>query len=240
MKSCIFIFFFLCLLGTLRAAEEDDWSLEESPLYEDGLDDVYDPLEPLNRLMFKINGVLDKVFLVPISMAYERIFPTFLQSGIANFVCNFFSPVAVINFILQGDGEHVVKTTFRFIINTIFGFFGFFDTASKIGLQKKETSLGSTFKKWGAKPGPYLVLPFFGPGSFRSSLGKIMQIPIDPMAQITLFNYKKNTRRRLYYVIYGANIIVKRASMLEIMMELEKTSDDMYVTTRNSIMSTEK
>jgi phospholipid-binding lipoprotein MlaA len=221
-------------------ASQNGWNFEEPVLYEDELDDVYDPFEPFNRLMFKINNALDKVFLVPISMAYKHVFPTFLQRGIANFVCNFFSPVAVINFILQGDSEHVVKTTFRFIINTIFGFFGFFDTASKMGLNKKETSLGDTFKKWGAKPGPYLVLPIFGAGSFRSSLGKIMQLPIDPMAQISLFNYKKNTRRRLYYMIYGANVIVKRVSMLDIMMELEKTSNDMYITTRSSIMSIEK
>lgn len=230
-------FFFVFSINNSYA---DDWSFEDSPLYEDELDNVYDPLEPFNRLMFKINNVLDKAFLVPISTAYKHIFPQFLQTGISNFTNNFFAPIATINFILQGDSEYATKTTFRFIINTVFGFLGMVDVASKIGLDRKSTSFGDTLKKWGAKTGPYLVLPILGCGSFRSGIGKIIQLPIDPVAQISLFNYKKNTRRKLYYMIYGADIIAKRVTLLDIMMELEKTSDDMYITTRNSIMALEK
>jgi phospholipid-binding lipoprotein MlaA len=222
------------------ALAEEEWKFEESPLCEDELENFYDPLEPFNRLMFKINDILDKVFLVPVSTIYKYAFPEFLQIGISNFVSNFFSPVAVINFVLQGDGEYVVKTIFRFIINTTLGFFGTVDVASKMGIDKKETSLGDTFKKWGAKPGPYVVLPLLGPGSFRSTMGKAMQIPIDPVAQISLASCKKNERRRLYYVIYGADVVVKRSRLLDITMEIEKTSDDKYVTIRNSIMALEK
>ncbi len=239
MKIRILSILFLFML-TLSNAYADDWSFEDTPLYEDELDNVYDPLEPFNRLMFKINNVLDKVFLVPISTAYKHIFPQFLQIGISNFTSNFFAPITTINFILQGNSEYATKTTFRFIVNTIFGFLGMVDVASKLGLDKRSTSFGDTLKKWGAKTGPYLVLPILGGGSFRSGVGKIIQLPIDPIAQLSLFNYKKNTRRKLYYMIYGADIITKRATLLDIMMELEKTSDDMYITTRNSIMALEK
>ena len=218
---------------------DDEWSFDESPLAEDELDNVYDPLEPFNRLMFKVNNALDKVFLIPLSMTYKHIFPNFLQIGIANFASNFFSPIDFINFVLQGDSEYVVKTAFRFIVNTLFGFFGTVDVAAKMGLDKKNTNLGDTFKKWGMKSGPYLVLPVLGPGSFRSGVGSIMQLPIDPIAQISLKHWKKNTRRKLYYCIYGANVVVKRANLLDIMFEMEETSDDMYVTTRNAIMSLE-
>ena len=218
---------------------DDEWSFDESPLAEDELDNVYDPLEPFNRLMFKVNNALDKVFLIPLSMTYKHILPNFLQIGIANFASNFFSPIDFINFVLQGDSEYVVKTAFRFIVNTLFGFFGTVDVASKMGLDKKNTNLGDTFKKWGMKSGPYLVLPVLGPGSFRSGVGSIMQLPIDPIAQISLKHWKKNTRRKLYYCIYGANVVVKRANLLDIMFEMEETSDDMYVTTRNAIMSLE-
>ena len=218
---------------------EEGWSFDDSPLYQDEFDNVYDPLEPFNRLMFKINDALDKVFLIPLSMTYKHILPNFLQIGIANFASNFFSPIAMINFMLQGDSEYVVKTTFRFIINTLLGFFGTIDVAADMGLDKKSTSLGDTFKKWGIKPGPYLVLPIIGPGSFRSGVGSVLQLPIDPLAQVSLAHWKKNTRRRLYYCIYEANAIVKRANLLDIMFELEATSEDMYVTTRNAVMSME-
>ena len=222
-----------------QALESDEWSFDDSPFYEDEFDDVYDPLEPFNRLMFKINNALDKLFLIPLSMTYKHILPNFLQIGIANFASNFFSPVALINFILQGNAEYATKTTFRFIINTLLGFFGTVDVASQMGLDKKNTSLGDTFKKWGMKSGPYLVLPIIGPGSFRSGVGSIMQLPIDPVAQISLAHWKKNTRRRLYYCIYGANVVVKRAQLLDLTLEMEATSEDMYVTTRNAIMSME-
>lgn len=217
----------------------DEWSFDESPFYEDELDDAYDPLEPFNRLMFKINDVLDKVFLIPLSMTYKHILPNFLQIGIANFASNFLSPVTLINFILQGNSEYATKTTFRFIINTFLGFFGTVDVATKMGLDKKNTNLGDTFKKWGMKSGPYLVLPVLGPGSFRSGIGKILQLPIDPIAQVSLSHWKKNTRRRLYYCIYGANFVVKRAQLLDLTLEMDATSDDMYKTMRNAIMSSE-
>ncbi len=224
---------------TAENSADSEWSFDDSPLAEDELDSVYDPLEPFNRLMFKVNNAIDKVFLIPLSMTYKHVLPNFLQVGIANFVSNFFSPVDFINFVLQGDSEYVVKTTFRFIINTLLGFFGTVDVASKMGLDKKSANLGDTFKKWGMKSGPYLVLPVLGPGSFRSGVGRIMQLPIDPVAQISLKHWKKNKRRRLYYCIYGANVVVKRASLLDVMFEMEETSDDMYVTTRNAIMSME-
>ena len=218
---------------------EDNWSFDDSPLSEDELDDVYDPLEPFNRLMFNVNDAIDKVFLIPLSMTYKHVLPKFLQIGISNFASNFFSPIDLINFIMQGDAEYATKTTFRFIINTILGFLSTVDVASKMGLDKKTTNLGETLKKWGVKSGPYLVLPLIGPGSFRSGVGSIMQLPIDPLAQISLAHWKKNKRRRLYYCIYGANVIVKRANLLDIMFEMQKTSEDMYVTTRNAIMSME-
>lgn len=219
--------------------EEEGWSFDESPLYEDELDGIYDPLEPFNRLMFGLNDAIDKAFLVPASGIYKNAVPNFMQDGISNFVSHFFSPISLINFILQGDAEYATKTTFRFIINTLLGFFGTIDVAEKMGLDKKDTFLGDTFKKWGAEKGPYLVLPLFGGGSFRSGMGKIMQLPIDPLAQLSLSHWKKNTRRRMYYSIYAAQVIVKRSNLLDIMMELEKTSEDMYITTRNAIMSME-
>ena len=213
---------------------------ENTPLYKEEYDNVYDPLEPYNRLMFKINGVLEKVYLRPITTAYKQLLPKFIQCGTENFVDNFFAPVRTINFVLQGDGKHITNTIFRFIINTAFGFFGTVDVATKMGIANKDTSLGETFKKWGAKPGPYVVLPLFGSTSFRGAMGKIMALPIDVAAQISLLNYKKNTRNRLYYVISGTYLMTEYAEIMSMLEDLEKTSSDMYVDTRNVVMSLEK
>lgn len=237
-----FVVALLCLCpGQSGLAEEiDDEELEGSLITEDELDWAYDPLEPYNRLMFKINGALDKVFIRPVAVVYRTILPGFIRTGIQNFTFNFFAPVRVVNFILQGDAENIVKTVFGFLVNTIFGFFGAFDVASKIGLGSRNTSLGDTLKKWGAGPGPYIVLPVFGPSSLRGATGKVFQTQIDPIAAISLFIYRRNTRNKLYYTIYGADLVAKRSSILYIMDELEKASKDPYVATRRVVMASEK
>ena len=57
----------------------------------------------------------------------------------------------------------------RFFINSIFGLGGFFDLASEMGLEKNSEDFGQTLGKWGAKPGPYLMLPFLGPSTTRDA-----------------------------------------------------------------------
>ena len=219
---------------------DDGWTFEESPLYDDEMQGRYDPLEPYNRFMFAVNDVLDKILITPISLIYIHIFPKFLQCGIENFAHNFFSPLRTVNFILQGDSEHATKTVFRFIINTVCGFFGTVDVAAKFGLEKKDTSFGDTLKKWGAGPGPYIVLPLFGPTSLRGGISTALTLPIDPIAEVSLLHYKKNTRRKLYYAIYGADLLAKRSSVLYMMKELEETSNDMYATIRDVVMTRER
>ncbi|MDR2598260.1 MAG: VacJ family lipoprotein [Holosporales bacterium] len=226
--------------GQVGIADELEEELEGSLLEEDELDWIYDPLEPYNRLMFKINNALDKVFIKPVALVYRSILPGVVRTGIENFTFNFFAPVRVINFMLQRDSEHVVKTFFGFIVNTLFGFFGMVDVASRIGLGSRNTSLGDTLKKWGAGPGPYIVLPVFGPTSFRGAIGKAFHTQIDPIAMVSLMRYRRNTRNKLYYVIYGADLLAKRSSVLRILDELEKASDDPYVATRRVVMTTEK
>jgi phospholipid-binding lipoprotein MlaA len=223
-------------------AKNDDvgWSFDDSPSDENVLAEVYDPLEPFNRLMSQINNAIDKMFLKPIAEIYRVLIPMILQKAIENFAYNFFSPVRVINFALQKDSENVVNTFFGFLVNTFFGFFGAFDVASKIGLKSRNTSLGDTLKKWGAGPGPYIVLPVLGPTSFRGAIGKAFHMRLDPIAVISLMRYGKNTRNKLYYIIYGTDLLAKRVSLLDIMKEIESFSSDPYVTTRASVMALEK
>jgi len=228
-------------IDTKKEKDKDaKWSFNDSEDEEDDELD-YDPLEPYNRLMFKINNAIDMVFVSPIAMAYKHVLPKFLQIGIENFTSNFFAPVKTINFVLQGDSEYATKTFFRFIVNSLFGFFGTADVAKIIGLDGKSTCFGDTLKKWGAKPGPYIVLPIFGSTSLRGAAGMTMQLPMDPLsAEIALANYKKRTRTRLYYTIYGVDLLAKRAGLITLMKELEQTSNDMYVTVRRAVMSLER
>ncbi|MDR1233820.1 MAG: VacJ family lipoprotein [Holosporales bacterium] len=246
--SCKFRWLLVILLSGLLTAEvyseteasDDGWTFEDSPLSEDEIDECYDPWEPFNRLMFYINGCIDKAFFVPIATLYKVVFPAFIQIGINNFVSNFFSPVRCILFLFQKDGTNLVKTLFRFAINTVFGFFGTADVAKTMGIKSNDTSLGDTFKKWGVKPGPYVVLPILGPTSLRGAVAKAFHFGLDPFAQISLYRHKKNTRNKYYYTIYGADLLSKRSKILSIMKDLDNLLDDEYILYRNVVMSTEK
>ena len=53
------------------------------------------------------------------------------------------------------------------MVNSTIGFLGFFDVSSEIGLPKHNEDFGQTLAQWGFDSGPYIVVPFFGPATFR-------------------------------------------------------------------------
>ena len=47
-----------------------------------------DPLEPLNRAIYKVNDGLDKVIMKPVATAYKAVLPQFVRTGVTNFFSN--------------------------------------------------------------------------------------------------------------------------------------------------------
>ncbi len=68
------------------ASDEVNTSSEdfETSVYED---EIYDPLEGINRAIFGFNNVADKVILEPAAKGYKKL-PSPVQSGIGNFINN--------------------------------------------------------------------------------------------------------------------------------------------------------
>ena len=77
----------------------------------------------------------------------------------------------MINYALQWRLGLGVRSLSRFVINSTIGIGGLFDTAAKLKLAPAPTGLSTTLAKWGMHPGPYLVIPLFGPSSLRDGLG---------------------------------------------------------------------
>lgn len=152
-----------------------------------GGDDVIstgDPLEPFNRFMFAINDTLDIFILKPIAVTYRRWAPDLLQEVVDNFVTNLSEPVTFANALLQGDWEHAETTGSRFLINSAIGF-GMFDPATGLGLEHRREDFGQTAAVWGAPSGPYLVLPLLGPSTVRSTVGRGVDMFLDPFQYFT-------------------------------------------------------
>ena len=128
-----------------------------------------DPYEKSNRKVFEFNSKIDKLFLRPVTDFYDSATPEFAQTSITNFFSNLDDIGISFNNFLQGNIVDSMSDITRFFINSIFGLGGFFDVASEMGLEKHSEDFGQTLGKWGAKPGPYLMLPFLGPSTTRDA-----------------------------------------------------------------------
>ncbi|MBU2862794.1 VacJ family lipoprotein [Reinekea forsetii] len=140
-----------------------------------------DPLEPINRVSHGFNEVLDTFLLKPISKTYQFIMPEFAERGVRNVFTNVGEVRNIVHNGLQGKGKGVLQSSGRLLINSTVGIGGLFDVATKIGIPVEREDLGQTLGSWGVKPGPYLVVPFFGPSSLRDSLGLFGDPALSPI-----------------------------------------------------------
>lgn len=130
-----------------------------------------DPWEGFNRSVFEFNEVLDRNVAKPLAQGYQYITPKPVDDSVTNFFSNLEDVLVIVNDVLQLKFGQALSDTGRVLINTTVGFFGFFDVASKIGLEKHNEDFGQTLGYWGVGSGPYLVLPVLGPSTLRDAFG---------------------------------------------------------------------
>jgi phospholipid-binding lipoprotein MlaA len=162
--------------------EPDDFNDDELLFLDEDEEflDVYDPLEPINRGVFWFNDKLYFYLLKPVAKGYRWVMPDPLMRGIGNFFSNLASPIRIINAGLQGKFGDTGNELTRFAVNTTIGIGGFFDPAkNRFDIKKKNEDTGQTLGHYGIGPGPYLVLPFFGPSSLRDGVGLLVDSRMD-------------------------------------------------------------
>ena len=131
---------------------------------------TYDPWGRLNRFMYRFNARFDEAVFLPAANGYRRL-PSPVRSGVHNFFGNLAELDSIVNYTLQGRLGRGVRSVGRFVINSTVGIGGLFDVAAKLDLAKAPTGFGTTLAKWGMHPGPYLVIPFYGPSTLREGIG---------------------------------------------------------------------
>ena len=187
-----------------------------------------DPLEGFNRAVFKFNDTLDKVALKPAATVYKAVLPSFVQTGIGNFFGNLSDVWSAANNLMQGKGEAGMSDVTRVALNSTFGLLGLLDIASEAGLRKHNEDFGQTLGKWGVKSGPYLMLPLFGPSTFRDTVA----LPLDMTADI--WRYKEPIYLR--NIGTGTRLIDKRAALLDASNLLEGAALDRYEFVRDGFL----
>lgn len=168
--------------------------------------DPRDPWERMNRTTFKVNTALDHAIARPVARTYQKITPRVVRTGVSNFLDNLFYPVTMANDLLQLKFKPFGQDTGRFLMNTTIGIGGLLDPATRAGLPKNEEDLGQTFGYWGAKPGPYLMIPILGPSDVRDGVGRVGDIWLSPPHYIDN-NY-------ISYGLWGLGVLDARYRLL--------------------------
>ena len=139
-----------------------------------------DPYEQTNRDILVFNGKIDRYVVIPTVAVYFVLVPAPGRRGVHNLLGNIALPSIFVNDMLQGEVKRAGQSAARFVINTGFGFGGFFDPATKMGIPGHGEDFGQTLAVWGAGEGPFLILPMLGPSNPRDAGGLVTDALIDP------------------------------------------------------------
>ena len=190
-----------------------------------------DPLEPINRSIYKFNDTVDRAVIKPVALAYEKTIPAPAKRMVSNFFSNLDDVIVVLNDLLQLKFAQAASDGTRFVFNTTFGIFGLFNFADR--LEKHNEDFGQTLGYWGFGSGPYLVLPFLGPSSVRDGAGLYADSQADLVGNINHIP----TRNQLY----ATKMVDLRAGLLEQEKVLnEAAAIDRYTFIRDAYLQRRK
>lgn len=190
--------------------------------------DVRDPWEPMNRSVYNFNEALDNMAIKPAAKVYSAVLPSPVRVGIHNFLGNLGDVWTLANTALQLKVQASADTLMRISVNTVFGLGGVLDVASEMGLQKRKEDFGQTLGYWGAKPGPYVVLPVLGPATLRDALAT----PLDMQGDVTQ-QFKDPTTRQ---VLTATRVLDVRSGFLESLDLMKAAALDPYSFVRDAYL----
>jgi len=188
-----------------------------------------DPWESFNRAMFGFNQVLDRDLLLPWTDAYLTLVPEVARIGVGNFFANAQDIWSSANNLMQGKFDRSVMMTMRFATNTVFGVFGLIDIATAVGMERWPEDFGQTLGVWGVAPGPYLVLPVFGPSTVRDAAGLPLDLAASPYYAINESAFRPVT------TLLG--VLNARSQLMSATQALDAIAMDKYSFVRDAFLS---
>ncbi len=193
-----------------------------------GPSDPHDPLERYNRAVFKFNDTLDRAVLKPVARGYRRVVAQPFNIAITNFFSNLGDIGVAVNNLLQLKVIEAASDVGRLAINTTLGIGGLFDIGSRFGLRKHEEDFGQTLGYWGVGPGPYIVLPFFGPSTLRDAPSRVVDAYYDPIVFLNATGPR--------FGLIGARLVDSRSDLLSTEATLNEFAFDRYIAIRNAYL----
>ncbi len=185
-----------------------------------------DPLEPFNRSMYKFNDAVDKAVLKPVAKGYNTVIPEPGKIMVRNFFSNLDDITVTLNDLLQLKFAQAASDGTRVLFNSTFGIFGIINITDR--LEKHNEDFGQTLGFWGVNSGPYVVLPFFGPRTFRDSIGLYVDSYSSPIRLVPDIPARNE--------MYVTRMISLRAGLLEQEKILDEAAIDRYAFIRDAYL----
>ncbi len=211
-----------------------DANTEGGDAFDDGLG-VSDPLEPLGRGFHQLNRSIDFVVMRPFSAVYNTALPRPVRNAVRNGFRQLRMPTQIANYLLQGNVRQAGQSLERTFVNFMIGFGGLADPASKRReLQYRPTDFGVTLGRWGVGEGIYFEAPLIGPTTTRASIGRIVDVALNPISYITFFT-DMGTFSAVDAIAPGIRVgelMEMRARNADLVDEILYASPDTYVTLR--------
>ena len=186
-----------------------------------------DPLEKVNRAVFRFNDAADQYAFTPVAKGYRFVLPAFARAGISNFFSNLEDVWIGVNNLLQGKLQDGSEDFTRVLFNSTFGIAGLFDFASDVGLPKRNEDFGQTLAVWGVPSGPFVVIPLIGPSTVRDGSALF----VDYKADLVYWGTDSVPIRNS---LYATRAISNRANLLDASSVLEQAALDRYAFVRDA------
>ena len=195
-----------------------------------------DPYESVNRKVFAFNDALDEYALKPVAKAYNAVIPSPIRTGVHNFFGNFSDAWSAVNQLLQGKAVDAGTMVARVLTNSTIGIAGLFDPATSLGLERKPEDLGLTLGHWGLEPGPYLVLPLFGPSDIRDAVALPADTYVSPALLVAPKYWKEVGVDAIGVVDTRAGLLGASQMLDELAFDRYTFLRDAYITRRRSLV----
>jgi phospholipid-binding lipoprotein MlaA len=182
----------------------------------------------MNRSIYQFNDAIDTAALKPAAQLYVQVLPGMVRTGVSNFMGNLGDVWSMANSAMQLKGQATVETFMRINVNTFMGLGGILDVASEMGIEKRREDFGQTLGYWGVQPGPYVMLPLFGPSTLRDALA----FPVDMQGNVTNSLADEATRNALLVT----RLVDTRAGLLKTVDAIKASSLDPYSFVRDAYL----
>lgn len=140
-----------------------------------------DPIEGLNRSVYKFNDTVYENLLRPVAETYRDLIHEEVRIAIRNLFNNALAPVKLVSSVVQLDPEKAGRVVGRTLLNTIFGWGGMLDVAGQeYGIKDVNEDFNQALGYHGVGSGPYVVLPFLGPTTLRGVAGRVVDSFLSP------------------------------------------------------------